>query len=112
MTEVPFVKSTFSKRRIGWAGAAAAVGCIACCAAPILAMPMVAALGLGAGSAIFTSVFRPGNEVFVGAGAFALTLGISALAQRLFRKRAGKCAPACSSDGSCCNGGSFSAESR
>lgn len=82
-----------TKRRVAWAGVAAVVGCAACCAAPLLAV-----MGLGSGAAAtITGLMRPGMELLVGFGVFALVLGGTALLHRNRRTTAG----ACSVDGSC-----------
>lgn len=89
----------FSRRRVGVAGAAALLGCVACCAAPLLAV-----LGLSGGAAAaLTSVFRPGSELLVGGGIFVLVLSAMAVRQRFGRKTSGACGSVCSVDAQCCD---------
>jgi hypothetical protein len=59
------------KRRLGWAGLAAVVGCGACCAA----IPVLSALGLGGAATALAGWIRPGTELFVGGAAGALAFG-------------------------------------
>ena len=74
-----------SKRRIGWAGLAAAAGCAAVCALPVLA-----AVGLGGGAAAaITRFIRPGAELLVGVVVFAVVLGFMAFRVRA-KRRAGR----------------------
>lgn len=92
-------ESPLSKRRLGWAGLAAFVGCAACCAIPLLA---VAGVGSGA-AATLTSLLRPGSELLIGAVVFAVALGVMAVRARL-RPSSG-CGPSCKVDGTCCDRG-------
>jgi mercuric ion transport protein len=92
-----------SKRRLGLAGAAAFIGCAACCA-----MPLVAAAGLGSGgTAILSSVLRPGSELIVGGGVFAIALAAMALWSRFKRGESSGCGTACKVDGTCCDRGAM-----
>ena len=94
-------ESFLSKRRLGVAGVAAFIGCAACCAVPLLA-----AAGLGSGAtAVLSSVFRPGSELLVGVGVFAVTLSVMALRSRLRRAETTGCGTSCRVDGSCCDHG-------
>jgi hypothetical protein len=94
-------ESLLSKRRLGVAGIAAVLGCVACCAVPLLA-----AAGLG-GSAVgaIASVLRPGSELFVGAAVFAAVLVVMAIANRARRGAAFACGASCAADGTCSNRG-------
>jgi hypothetical protein len=86
-----------SKRRLGWAGVAAVLGCASC-----WALPMLAAAGLGSGAvATLASILRPGSELLVGGTVFAVVLGVMAIRNRM--KRAAGCGPSCGVDGSCCD---------
>lgn len=90
--------SFFTKRRLTWASAAAVVGCAACCG-----LPMLAIAGVGGGAiATVAALFKPGMELVMGAGLFALTLGVMALIDRR-RKRAAlaRSGAACDVDGGC-----------
>ena len=90
-------ESILSKRRIGMAGVAAALGCAACCA-----IPLFAAAGLGGGvGASFSSVFRPGSELLVGGAVFVVALGAMAARKRAQRNDRAGCGPSCEVDGSC-----------
>lgn len=90
-----------SKRSLGLAGAAAFVGCAACCA-----MPLLAAAGLGSGGVAFlSSVFRPGSELIVGGSIFAIALAAMTGLRWLKRREDSGCGPACNVDGSCCDHG-------
>jgi len=98
MTRSPTRTPFFSKRTMTWAGVAGVAGCAACCGLPLLALA-----GVGGGTlATIASLFKPGMELAVGAGLFAATLGIAAIATR---KRACTATPAsgaaCDVDGAC-----------
>jgi len=91
-------ESVFSKRRLGWAGVAAFIGCAACCA-----LPMLAVLGLGSGAAAtITRLVKPGSELIIGGLVCAVALGIMAVRAR--GKQRG-CGPSCDADGGCCDRG-------
>lgn len=84
-----------SKTRLGLAGLAGILGCAACCAIPLLA-----AAGLGGGTAASLSwFFRPGAELVIGLVTAAVVFGAVTLWQR---RRPAPCGPACQVDGSCC----------
>ena len=83
-----------SRRRLGVAGVAAAIGCAACCAAPLLA---AAGIG-GTVAATLSSAFRPGAELLVGGVGFALALAVMALRKRV--QRAAGCGASWQVDGS------------
>jgi hypothetical protein len=88
-------KPLLSKRHLGVASVAAIIGCVACCAFPLLV-----AAGLGSGAmATLSGIFRPGSELLVGRAAFLGVLGILAVRQR--RTRPSACGPACEVDGTC-----------
>jgi hypothetical protein len=88
-----------SKRRLGWAGVAAVLGCAACCS-----LPLLAAAGLGSGAvATLSSILRPGSELLVGGTVFVVVLGVMAIRNRM--SRASGCGPSCRVDGSCCDNG-------
>jgi hypothetical protein len=88
----------FSNRRIGIAGLAAILGCAACCA-----LPLLAAAGIGGGTAAaFGRVLRPGTELVAGPTVFFAVLGLMAIRRRL--RRGSGCGPTCNADGSCCEG--------
>lgn len=90
-----------TKRRIGLAAVAAFVGCVACCA-----MPLLAAAGLSGGIAsALSAVFRPGHELLVGGGVFVLALGATAVWSRLKGRAQRGCGTSCKLDGSCCDRG-------
>lgn len=73
--EVSRSEPLLSKRRLGWAGVAAVIGCATC-----RALPLLAAAGIGSGAAAaITSFLRPGSELFVGLGVFAAALAIMAI---------------------------------
>jgi hypothetical protein len=92
-------ESFLSKRRLGWAGVAAVLGCAACCA-----LPLLAAAGLGGGAAAtLSSIFRPGSEFLVGGAVFAVALSVMAIRNRM-RGSAG-CGPSCRVEGSGCDNG-------
>lgn len=85
-----------SKRRLGWAGLVAFLGCAACCA-----LPLLVALGIGGGAvAALASLMRPGAELVVGAVLAMAALGVMALRAR--SKQRG-CGTACRLDGRCCD---------
>lgn len=87
------------------AGVAALLGCVACCAAPMLGL-----IGLGGRAvAALTSIFRPGSELLVGGAIFVLVLTAMAARQRLGRKTNGDCGSACNVGGQCCDGRSLAA---
>lgn len=91
--------SFLSSRRLGIAGVAALLGCVACCAAPLLV-----AAGVGSGVAgTLSSALQPGSEFLVGGVVFAGTLGAMALWGRLRRASSGGCGSACKVDGGCCD---------
>lgn len=91
-----------SKRRVGLAGVAALLGCVACCAGPLLGL-----IGLGGGAvAALTSIFRPGSELLVGGGIFVVVLSAMAARQRLSRKANSGCGSACNGGGGCCDASS------
>lgn len=92
-------ESALSKRRLGWAGLAAFLGCAACCALPLLA---VAGVGSGA-AATLTRVLQPGSELVVGGVVFALAIGIMAFRGR--SKASKDCGTACNIDATCCDRG-------
>jgi hypothetical protein len=80
----PKPDSFLSKRRIGWAGLAALLGCSAVCALPILAT-----VGIGGGAAAtIARVLKPGAEIIVAGVVFAGALGFMAVRFRA-RSRAG-----------------------
>jgi len=84
--------SFLSKRRLGIAGLAAVIGCVACCA-----LPFFAAAGIGGGAAAAVGhLLRPGSELVIGGIVFAATLGIMALRSRL--KRPTGSGPSCRID--------------
>jgi hypothetical protein len=66
------------KRRLGWAGLAAVVGCGACCTA----IPALSALGLGGAATALAGLLGPGTELFVGSGAGALVFGVMMIRER------------------------------
>jgi hypothetical protein len=66
------------KRRLGWAGLAAVVGCGACCAA----IPALSALGLGGMATALARWIGPGTELFVGGAAGALAFGVMMIRER------------------------------
>ena len=87
-----------SKRSFGLATVAAFIGCVACCA-----LPLLAAAGLGSGVVgALSSVFRPGAELWVGGSVFLLVLAVAAVRNRLKRGAAVGCSETCAADGSCC----------
>ncbi len=94
----PKPEPILSKRRLGWAGIAAFIGCAACCALPLL---VLAFAGTGA-SAMVARVVRPGTELVVGVVVFAVTLGALVIRGRTTVTRG--CGPTCKTDGSCCGG--------
>lgn len=97
VNRVPGSEPFLSKRRLGWAGVAAFLGCALCCALPFLAV-----FGAGSGiAATVASFVRPGTEIVVGALVFALALGVMAARARS-KKRAG-CDASCSVGGACCD---------
>ena len=89
----PKPNSFLSKRRVGWAGLAALLGCCAVCA-----MPILATVGIGGGAAAaIARVLKPGAEIVVAGVVFAGALGFMALR---FRARSrtrvqGGCGGAC-----------------
>lgn len=88
-----------SKRRLGWAGIAAFIGCTVCCALPLLA---VAFAGTGAAATV-ARVVRPGAELVVVVVVFAVALGAMAIRGRA--ERTCSCGPTCRPDGGCCDRG-------
>jgi hypothetical protein len=100
--QVPNSSPFVSKRGLGLAGAAAFIGCAACCA-----MPLLAAAGVGSGAIAALSVFRPGSELIVGGGAFVIVLGGTAIWRRFNRGESAGCGPACKVDGTCCDRGAM-----
>ena len=66
------------KRRLGWAGLFAVVGCGACCAA----IPALSALGLGGAATALAGWIGPGTELFVGGAAGALAFGVMMIRER------------------------------
>src|SRR6185503_7496980 len=66
------------KRRLGWAGLAAVVGCGACCAA----IPLLSALGLGGVAAALAGWFGPGTELIAASAAGALAFGVMMVRER------------------------------
>jgi hypothetical protein len=74
------------KRRLAWAGTAAFLGCVACCAVPLLAV--VGGTGLLASIAEYV---RPGSVLVVGGVAFVGALGWGAVSSWRQRKRAASC---------------------
>ena len=81
---VPKSEVFLSKRRLGWAGLAALLGCSALCA-----LPMLAAAGVGGGAAAaIARLVRPGAELVVAGVVFAAALGFMAVRARS-RMRAG-----------------------
>jgi hypothetical protein len=92
-------EALLTRRRLGLAGILAFAGCAACCAIPLLA-----AAGIGSGAvATLASVLRPGLELVVGGGVFALALATMLVLRR--RKRRAGCGSSCSVDGRCCERG-------
>lgn len=91
---------SLTKGRFGLAAVAALVGCVACCA-----MPLLAAVGLGSALSALSSVFRPGHELLVGGAFFVITLGGAALWSRFKRGNDSGCGVSCRLDGSCCERG-------
>lgn len=89
----PRPDSLLSKRRVGWAGLAALVGCCAACV-----LPMLATVGIGGGAAAaIARVLKPGAEIAVAGVVLAGALGFMALR---FRARSrtvaqGSCGGAC-----------------
>jgi hypothetical protein len=86
-------ESFLSKRRLGWAGIAAFVGCGAWCALPLL----VAAFGSGAAVTV-TRFLTPGSELVALVVAFAVALGVMVIRART--KRDQRCGPSCNPLGS------------
>ncbi len=75
-----------SKRRLAWAGGAALLGCVACCAVPLLVV--------AGGSGLLVSIaqyVRPGSELVVGGVAFVAALAWGAVSSWRQRKRAASC---------------------
>ena len=66
------------KRRLGWAGLAAVVGCGACCAA----VPLLTAVGLGSAATALAAWIGPGTELAAGTLAGALALGVMTIRER------------------------------
>lgn len=96
----PRSEPVLSPRRLGLAGAAAFLGCAACCAVPALA-----AAGLGSGAlASLSWVLRPGAELLVGGVVFVVALGVMGVSSRV-RRRASGCGPSCEASGACCERG-------
>lgn len=96
------VEPFLSKRRLGWAGLAAFIGCAACCALPLLVV-----LGAGSGAAAtLTSLLRPGSELLVGGAVFLVVLLVMAIRARMKQEQG--CGPSCRVDGSCCDRGTSS----
>lgn len=87
-----------TRGRLGLAGVATVLGCVACCA-----MPLLAAAGLGSGLiATLSHVFKPGNELLVAGSFFVLAVSAMAIRGRFTRAEAPGCGSACKLDGSCC----------
>jgi len=66
------------KRRLGWAGVAAVVGCGACCAV----IPALSALGLGSAATLLAGWMGPGTELLAGGAAGALAFGVMMIRER------------------------------
>lgn len=95
-TPAPFL----SKRRLGWASAAALIGCCAACGA----VPLLGLAGLSGGAvAALSNVLRPGSEFVVGGTVFALVL--AGMAVRNHRERAAGRGPVCQVPSACGDGG-------
>ena len=97
--------SLFSRRRLGAAGIAALIGCVACCSVPLL----VAAGLSGSVLSAITFIFRPGSELLIGAAFFAGALAVMAFRRRT--KRDAGCCASCKLDGSCCDRGAAAKKS-
>jgi hypothetical protein len=59
------------KRRLGWSGLAAVVGCGACCGA----IPLLSAVGLSGAAAALAGWLGPGSELLAGSAAGVLAFG-------------------------------------
>ncbi len=95
-------ESVAPKRGLRVAAIASVIGCVACCAVPLLA-----AAGIGGGAfATVASVFRPGSELTVGAIVFVLVLASAALRYRLRKDASATCGTSCATGGGCCGHGS------
>jgi hypothetical protein len=66
------------KRRLGWSGLAAVVGCGACC----VAIPLLSAVGLGGAAAALAGWFGPGTELLAGSAAGAVAFGVLMVLER------------------------------
>jgi hypothetical protein len=66
------------KRRLGWAGFLAIVGCGACCAA----IPLLSAVGLGGAATLLAGWMGPGTELLAGGAAGALAFGVMMIRER------------------------------
>src|SRR5688572_31631179 len=62
-----WAKGETMKRRLGWAGFLAIVGCGACCAA----IPLLSAVGLGGAATLLAGWMGPGTELLAGGAAGA-----------------------------------------
>jgi hypothetical protein len=88
-------EGVLSKRSLAWAGLAAFLGCVACCALPLLA-------ATGAGGLVAARIAKlaiPGAELAVGVVVFASALAVITVRARAKRRRAGS--GSCAVDGSC-----------
>lgn len=85
-TSVPKPQRFLSSRRLGWAGLSAVIGCVACCA-----LPLLVGVGLGGSAA---ACLWPGAELVVVGVAFLATLGAMAVGWRV-RRRKIDCGDAC-----------------
>ncbi len=75
-----------SKRCLAWAGGAALLGCVACCALPLLAVAGGSGLLVG-----LASYVRPGSELILGAAVFTGALALGAISSWRQRKRSVSC---------------------
>jgi hypothetical protein len=89
------VSPLITKKGLGLAGIAALGACAACCALPLLA---AAGIGGGALSAV-AGYLRPGADLVVTGGVFALVLAVTAV--RVRGRRASACEQACEVNGGC-----------
>jgi hypothetical protein len=77
MEAAPKSDRFLSKRRLGWAGLAALLGCAALCA-----LPLLGAAGVGGAAAALTHFGGRGSELFVGGGVFVVALAVMAVRAR------------------------------
>lgn len=82
------------KSRLAWAGGAAILGCVACCALPLLAVAGGGGLLAGLGAYV-----QPGSELVVGGVVFIGALSLGALSSWRQRTRATSCGCGPSGDG-------------